>query len=463
MIKKIGVIAGAAALISVMISARASAENFYAVFSCDNSVVEANGEVYSVQGTPFLYKNNTYVPVDDILKHTGFETGWDDGLSAVVAYKDGEYSYIGVDSNVLVTGGTEFIADVPTKMYNGVFYMPLVMYAELSDAAIYLDGTPKKYRDLLLDTFVTDEYRLPDGIARTYKGVTIVGNRGMDILSIPDFSAKSYAEMVNSVARAMPEHVNVFNVALPTSCEFYAPRSLYTNQTSGIRKIYSMLDERVTPINAVKPLMEHAAEKIYFDTDHHWTQRGAYYAYREFAAIQGFDMPELTDFEKADSWSHIGSFAAYTKGTYGETIMRSNPELLERFIPRVSSFGEAYTDMNMTKKYYSPSAVNTRDNTYVCFMGGDCPVAKFTTDIKNGRKLCIIKESFGNAFASWAINHYEEVYIIDPREFNGFNGHNTVFKLTSFYNNVQFNDLLIINYPGSISSSAYRNSVLNML
>ena len=38
----------------------------------------------------------------------------------------------------------------------------------------------------------------------------------------------------------------------------------------------------------------------------------------------------------------------------------------------------------------------------------------FKTNVNNGRKLVIIKESFGNAFATWALNNYnyvQECYI----------------------------------------------------
>lgn len=451
-----------AAVALLSITASTACAEAPVTFDYGSATATTDGRTIQTQGAPFIYANNIYVPVDDILTLTGFLLGWDGQRSAVTAYKDGILSYITVNSPVLEHGSEKKTFDVSTRIYNGVYYMPLVMFAELSDASIYFEGTPERYRDLLTDTFVTDQYRLA-GSANTYKGVTIVGNVGMELLGITDSTAANYAAMVNAVANAMPPEVNVFNAAVPTACEFYAPKSLYTNQLGGIRKIYAALDKRVTPINTVRPLMEHAAEKIYFNTDHHWTQRGAYYVYREYAGALGLSVPALESFEKKDSWSHVGSFAGFTRGTYGETVMRSNPELLERFMPKYECEGAAYTDMYMTNKYASLQAVNTANNTYACFMGGDCPVARFVTSNKNGRRLCVIKESYGIAFASWAINNYEEIYIIDPREFNGFNGHNAPFKLKTFYELTHFNDLVIINYPGAMSGSGYRGSVLNML
>lgn len=471
---KIKILAAAAAMGITMLTPSgiiqeniAHSAGISATLNCDSAVMTVNGEEFRTQGTPFLYKNNVYVPVDDILKNTGFTLGWDSERSAVSAVRDEVCSYIGINTNELIKGGESFTYDAPTLLYKDVLYMPLVMYAELSDASIYFEGTPETirlgYRDLLTDTTINDSYRLPYQNVGTYKAVTIVGTMAMELLMIPDESARNYAATVNAVAAAMPETVNVYNIAIPTSCEFYAPQQLYTNQLRGIKNIYAGLDERVTPINAVRPLMEHAAEKLYFSTDHHWTQRGAYYVYREYAEICGFDVPPLESFEKNDSWSHVGSFAAFTKGTYGETILRSHPELLEHFLPKTETAGAVFTDMYMTNRYGTPLLVNTANNSYSAFAGGDGPVTRFVTGTNNGRRICIIKESFGNAFATWAANNYEEIYIIDPREFNGFNGHYARFNLKEFWNLTHFDDLVIINYPGSLSSSAYRSSILNML
>ena len=42
---------------------------------------------------------------------------------------------------------------------------------------------------------------------------------------------------------------------------------------------------------------------------------------------------------------------------------------------------------------------------------------KITSDVKNGRKIAMIKDSYGNAFAPYLASHYEEVYVLDYRYF----------------------------------------------
>lgn len=432
----------------------------------DQAVITMNDIDIPTESEPIVYKNSLYIPIDNILKACGFSMGYDASIPAIIAVKDNVTSYIIPETNVIWIGEEQVEFPTPSLIYKGVAYISLEMFSRMCDYSVYMTGTareiPLDKRDLLEDTYITDDYRLPYYNVATYNGITIVNGIGMERLVVPSLQATYYAGVVNAVADALP-NVNVYNIAVPTASEFYAPKQIATDQTSGIRTIYQNLNENVMPINVVKPLMEHAGEKIYFNTDHHWTQRGAYYAYKAFADNKGFNIDPLETFETNNYYSHIGSFASFTSGTAGASIIRSNPELLERFIPKVETTGAAYSDMYMQRYLYSLRAVDTRSTTYSAFIGGDNPLAVFHTSVANGKSLVIIKESFGTAFATWAMNNYENVYVIDPRRFNGFGGNYADFDLRTFYNLVHFDDLVIINYPGSISSSGIRQSILNMV
>ena len=418
---------------------------------------------YPLKGTPVIIEGKTYIPAEDILTLCGFTLGWDDSSHSAVAVRGKHTNHIvfGTEEGVLWADDKRISLSTPPVIYRGITYISLEMFANMSEDSIYIVGTLRDVRDLLTNTVITDEYRLT-GKGTTYKGVTVVGNTGMELLTISDSSAKAYADMVNSVAAALPD-VNVYNIAVPTASEFYAPKSLYTNQTAGIKKIYENLSPQVTPVNVVKPLMEHAAEFIYFRTDHHWTQKGAYYAYKEFADIKGETIDPLESFEVHNSYSHVGSFASFMSGTYGASIMRSNPDMLQVFMPKYTAEGAAYKDMYMKSKKWDLQLVYPNFNSYSAFIGGDNPLAVFHTSNANGKKLVIIKESFGTAFATWAVNNYEYIYVIDPRQFNGFGGHTAGFNLKTFYQLNKFDDLVIINYPGSIGSASYRSSVMGMI
>ena len=54
-------------------------------------------------------------------------------------------------------------------------------------------------------------------------------------------------------------------------------------------------------------------------------------------------------------------------------------------------------------------------NSYSVFLQGDYPLTKITTNIKNGRKIAVVKESFGNAFSPFLVNHYEDCLLYTSR------------------------------------------------
>lgn len=427
---------------------------------------DINGVSYELSDDILLYYSNIFIPIDDILPKCGFNLGWDASLPATVAIKDGVTSYIIMNSPVLWVGPERFEYDLPTMVYHDRLYMSLAMFSDLTNIYVTLDGkleeTEFNKRDLLLGAYVSDAYRLPNTNISYAGGVTMAGNFAFERVGISADNAVNYAHVVNAVAASLPG-AKTYNMVVPTSGEFYAPVEMAPYQTDAIRIIYQNLSPNVTPINAVKPLMEHAGEKIYFSTDHHWTQRGAYYAYKAFAANKGWTVPELSAFATSNSTTHVGSFANFTKGTALSDKIHANPELLERFLPVVDVQASTYRDMYMTKKIGNVSAVSTNVSSYSCFIGGDNPLTVMTTNVNNGKKLVIIKESFGNAFATWALNNYQEVYVVDPRKFNGFGGNHERFNLIDFYDFIRFDDLVIINYPVSVGSTGIRESILKMV
>ena len=54
---------------------------------------------------------------------------------------------------------------------------------------------------------------------------------------------------------------------------------------------------------------------------------------------------------------------------------------------------------------------------YCTFMGGDAKITKVVTPVRNGRKIMIMKDSFGNAIPGYLFYSFEEVHVIDFRYF----------------------------------------------
>ena len=130
----------------------------------------------------------------------------------------------------------------------------------------------------------------------------------------------------------------------------------------------------------------HNNEYIYFRTDHHWTQLGAYYGYVEYCKAKGFTPVSLDSLEKRSFPGFLGSF-------YNDSPNDA-----------MAADGDTYDT----------------ENLYLIFSAGDQPYEKVTNSAINDGSACIVlKESFGNVFVPFLTNHYQNVYVIDYRYYTG--------------------------------------------
>ncbi len=420
----------------------------------DNPIIKTEEDVTPLTNMAVRHNKTTYLPVDEILTIFGYSLGWDSELSAVVAIKNGIVSYIITNSAVMWKGPQQYVSLHPTVILNEIFYMPIDMFEFLIDKEVKISdyGAEEKIgrRDLLTDVSSTDTHRL-SGESFYYKTSAIIGNHGMMLEYITDYETERYIKALNLIANTTAPDVNIYNIVVPTAAEFYAPKEVMPNQTETIKKVYNSISERITPINTITPIVSHLDEGLYFKTDHHWTQRGAYYVYKELMEVKGEEVPHLQDFITTYG-EFTGSIAEFTKGTVGEQLMCDNPDTIEKFYPDKFVEGACYLDMYMKNYACHIEPVYYNENSYLAFLGGDMPLLVFTTNVNNGKKLLILKESYGNAFATWALNNYSEVYVVDVRQFN--RGGET-FNLDDFYKFVKYDDLVIINSASSLGISDF--------
>lgn len=108
-----------------------------------------------------------------------------------------------------------------------------------------------------------------------------------NIKSIDFFANK--AESVTSYILLAPTSVEIYHEKLPLYAQSFS-------QKKTMEYVKNQLTDPLTFIDAYKTLMSQKDESIYFRTDHHWTMRGAYYAYVAAAKSMGITHYEMDDF-----------------------------------------------------------------------------------------------------------------------------------------------------------------------
>lgn len=231
----------------------------------------------------------------------------------------------------------------------------------------------------------------------------------------------NYATYLNEFKELVGSSVNVFNMIVPTAGAYYLPAGYEDYNASHRDSINSIANKLVNVINVdgYAALEAHTSEYIYTRTDHHWEPLGAYYAAQAFCDIAQTPVKELSTYTTETIDGFVGTMYAFTD--YNERI-KNDPDTFTYYIPSTEYTATYYTtDFKVDEQFsqfHSIFVDQPASGAYSTFMGGDQKIVKIETANKNGRKLCIFKDSYGNAEVPFYIDSFEEIYVCDIRYFD---------------------------------------------
>ncbi len=159
-------------------------------------------------------------------------------------------------------------------------------------------------------------------------------------------------------------------------------------------------------------LSERTNGEVFFKTDHHWTGRGAYAAYRDFASAIGKDMTGA-NYENLDTKVLADDF----KGTlYSKVLLKT---LGTDIIETSASALEADYQVTIEGKDYDSLFFNEfleKKDKYAVYFGGNYDRVDIKTAGEgSGGKILIIKDSFANSFIPFILGDFSEITMVDTR------------------------------------------------
>ena len=251
------------------------------------------------------------------------------------------------------------------------------------------------------------------------KRVFVFKNRAFEMFGAGPGMGKAYADVINAYNRLLKEKIQVYNLIIPVALEFEITEKyakLQKPNRPAIENIYNSEDPEIKKVWAIDEIRKHRDEYIYFNTDHHWTSLGAYYGYRAFCTAAGLTPVSLDTVSYKTKPSFLGSLYRLTR----DPGLQNNPDSVRYYLFRdsVNAYtGSASPGYWIKSKMYGEGA--SGPNSYSVFLQGDLPIMKLETQHKNGRKIAVVKESYGNAFSCFLINNYEKVIVVDQRYYTG--------------------------------------------
>ncbi len=284
-----------------------------------------------------------------------------------------------------------------------------------------------------------------DDVRTDPSGLLIFNNKCMEQFGGTYDAGQLYAKYIANYKNDLGSKVNVYSMVIPSASSIYLPDKYYKiyggEQIKKIDYIYEQFttglykDAGVIPVSIYDVLNSHKNEYIYFNTEHHWTMLGGYYAAEKFASVAGLPFKKLfvngTKTVDTNNYTYEGKFNDDGSpkpfvGSFGgqvkTDVLTKHPDTFFWY-SYTGKYNVRYYNYDFTelKKERDTCFLKVSDanssSWYMIFMDGDNYSIRIDTDVHNGRVAVVFKDSYGNALVPMMLSSFETIYCIDFRYF----------------------------------------------
>ena len=297
---------------------------------------------------------------------------------------------------------------------------------------------------------------VPEQVGSVY----VADDTAFSLYGFTQEAANQYIDAVSAMANKVEDDVTVYDIVVPISTGIYLDEKLQnelgcSDEQAAIQYIYDNMDEKVVTVDAFTALKNHSDEYLYFRTDHHWTALGAYYTYSQLMKEKGVTPTSLDKYDTMVFDNFIGTLYAASNQT---PFLAENPDVITAYIPLATN-KMTYTDLDGNVVdydiIYDVSEWNS-DSKYNCFIAGDQPFEEIhNPNMSDGSSCVVIKESFGNAFVPFLVDHYETVYVVDYRYYPE--------GLTALVRDKGIKDVIFINNISAATTSSLVSNIAEIV
>jgi len=246
---------------------------------------------------------------------------------------------------------------------------------------------------------------------------------------------------LNTVFALVPNSSYIYSDKLPEHL-------VLPDQKKQIKDFYSRLDESIKTVNTISPLLKaKTASEVFYRTDHHWTTRGAYSVFLQTAKKLGIS----TKSKKYE----FHTVSTHFEGTLkSKSLSQKTKDRVEVCFPGESQ-GTYYMEFSGTTKKSASFFFEDKlkgKNQYEVFLGGNYAKVTVTTDLLEGRRLLVIKDSYANCMLPMLTPYFTKIVILDPRYMTE--------NIQQVLNEDDFTDLLFLYNANTLFADTSLASVL---
>ena len=257
----------------------------------------------------------------------------------------------------------------------------------------------------------------PEREGEISNNILIVDKRGIMLFGGWETMGENYARILNRYKTELPD-IKMYSMVVPTVCSFYTPEEfqyLIASEKANIDYINKTLVD-VVPVDVYGALEKHTDEPIFMRTDHHWSGLGAFYAAEALSAEARVPFAPIDEYEKHSKYDYVGTLYGYSN----DIILKENPEEFFWYVPK-TDFRTTFYNNSFENGFEANFFMDLENcapvSYYMVYMTGDDHIVHLETSVHNGRNICVVKDSYGNALIPWLTSSFENIYVVDMRYF----------------------------------------------
>ncbi|MEG2833747.1 MAG: DHHW family protein [Ruthenibacterium sp.] len=298
---------------------------------------------------------------------------------------------------------------------------PLAQYPALSVRDVLSNQWMVDYEKYVKDQFVfRDEWinlksRSEGMLLKTENNGVLLGKDHYlfkKLLSINEKGLEKNLTALEHCAARHPEQIDVMIVpsasaVLQNKLPFDAPMA---DENAALDMIFKRLSVNANVYDVRDTLRADTEEQLYYRTDHHWTNAGAYAAYTQYAAANNlppfdtaaYPLKEIPDFygtnySRARNYNVVPDVISYYDVPQNLTVFQRNAD-----------GSSTQTDGS----FYDVQKFETRDK-YAAFLRGNNAYSEITGS--GSGNLLVVKDSYANSFVPYLVDDYAKIGIVDFR------------------------------------------------
>lgn len=279
-----------------------------------------------------------------------------------------------------------------SRVLNGDYFVRL--------NAFYRDQFP--LRDSFTALYAVSEKSLgkteTNGVITTADGICIALPRytGIERAQKNISAISSLAQRKEIHLYVPPSSFEVFGEHLPTS---------YPKESEAAKLLEGEALEDFLELSKI------ANEEYYYKTDHHWTTKGAYFAYTQICERLGIEPYEENYFVQTEICNDFRGTSAARSGLPA-WLISEDAVTLYRYTGDGDITVKNHENGTVKNGFYSYEALEGADK-YKVFLGGNYSHLSICGNVERQR-LLLIKDSFANSVIPFLALHFD-IEVIDPR------------------------------------------------